>query len=136
MNVFTCTGNLGGNAEQRVTPQGDAICQFSVAFTSGYGDKKKTTWLRCSLWGKRGESLAPYLVKGAQVCVSGEISLHTWQKDDAEKTSLEMRVNDVTLVGGKPELTGHSGSARAENANRGPDTTPALDAWEEDSIPF
>lgn len=128
MNVFICTGNLGNNAEQRATKSGDAVTQFNVAFTSGFGDKKQTTWMRCTMWGKRGESLAPYLIKGQQVCVSGEISLHTWQKDGVDKTSLEMRVNDVTLVGGK--ATG------VENKPPQQKASAATDEFYSDSIPF
>lgn len=104
MNVFTFSGNIGSDAEQRFTQSGTGIVQFSVAVTSGYGEKKATTWVRCSLFGKRGESLMPYLVKGQQVVVSGETTLREWTaKDGSKGSSLEVRVNDVTLVGGKPE---------------------------------
>lgn len=56
MNNWNFTGNLGKDAEQRYTPGGDVVVQFSVAIKSGYGDKAQTTWARCSLWGKRGEA--------------------------------------------------------------------------------
>ena len=103
MNCFVFSGHCGKDAEQRVTQAGTQILQFSVAATSGYGDKKRTTWVRCSLFGKRGESLAPYLLKGQQVVVSGEACLHEWEKDGVTNKSLEVNVNDVTLVGGKPQ---------------------------------
>lgn len=135
MNVFVCSGNLGNNAEQRTTQGGTAVCQFSLAVTSGYGDKKQTTWVRCNLWGNRGESLAPYLLKGTQVVVSGEISLRTWEKDGKEKTSLELRVNDLTLVGGKREGT-QTQQASAPARNNAPE--PAGGAYNDfdQDIPF
>ena len=104
MNCWNFTGNLGQDAESRFTSGGDAITSFSVAVKAGYGDKATTTWVRCSLFGKRGEAVAPYLKKGTQVGVSGEAALREWtDKEGGKRTSLEVRVNDVTLLGGKPE---------------------------------
>jgi single-strand DNA-binding protein len=104
MNVLTFSGNLGRDAELRATKNGDLLLQFSVAMNSGYGERKATTWVRCTLFGKRGESLKSYLTKGQQVVVSGEASLHEWTTEDGTtKSSLECKVNEVTLVGGKPE---------------------------------
>lgn len=117
MNVFTFSGHIGQNAEMRSTPSGTELCQFSVAVKSGYGDRESTTWTRCTLFGKRAQSLAPYLVKGQQVVVSGEAKLHEWQdKNQVNKTSLEVNVNDVTLVGGKPKNADAVQEAAQSNA--------------------
>jgi single-strand DNA-binding protein len=104
MNVWNFTGNIGRDAETRFTPAGDAVTGFSVAVKAGYGDKATTTWVNCNIWGKRGETLAQYLVKGALVGISGECSLREYQdKEGQKKASLDVRVNDVTLLGKKPE---------------------------------
>jgi single-strand DNA-binding protein len=104
MNVFTATANLGRDVEVRHTQGGAAVATFPIAVTSGYGDNKKTTWVRCALFGKRAEGgLIQYLTKGTQVAVSGEISLNEFQGQDGQtRTSLELRVNDLDLIGGKP----------------------------------
>lgn len=104
MNVFSFTGNLGNQAEQRYTQGGDSIVSFSVAVKSGFGDKAVTTWVRCTMFGKRGESVLPYLNKGQLVGVSGEFSAREWDdKEGQKRTSIEVRVNDLTLLGGKSE---------------------------------
>lgn len=104
MNVFSFTGNLGNQAEQRYTQGGDSIVSFSVAVKSGFGDKSVTTWVRCTMFGKRGESVLPYLNKGQLVGVSGEFSARDWDdKEGQKRTSVEVRVNDLTLLGGKSE---------------------------------
>ena len=104
MNVFSFTGNLGNQAEKRYTQSGDSIVSFSVAVKSGFGDKAVTTWVRCTMFGKRGESVFPYLNKGQLVGVSGEFSAREWDdKEGNKRTSIEVRVNDLTLLGGKPE---------------------------------
>lgn len=101
MNVWTFTGNLGRDADARYMPDGTSAVSFSVAVKSGYGDKATTTWPKCTIFGKRGESLQQYLVKGAQVAVSGEVSLREWQdKDGSSRQSLDVRVSEITLLGG------------------------------------
>src|SRR5574343_231594 len=100
MNVFSFTGNLGNQAEQRYTQGGDSIVSFSVAVKSGFGDKAVTTWVRCTMFGKRGESVLPYLNKGQLVGVSVEFSARKWDdKEGNKRTSIEVRVNDLTLLG-------------------------------------
>jgi len=104
MNVFTFSGNLGRDAERRYTAGGDSVVSFSVAVKSGFGDKAVTSWIKCNLLGKRGESVMPYLKKGQLVGVSGEFSAREWQdKEGQTKISNEVRVNDVQLLGGRPQ---------------------------------
>jgi len=105
MNVFTFSGNLGRDAEQRYTAGGDSAVSFSVAVKSGFGDKAVTSWIKCNLWGKRGESVMPYLKKGQLVGVSGEFSAREWQDKEGGQTKIsnEVRVNDVQLLGGRPQ---------------------------------
>lgn len=102
MNNWNFTGNLGRDAEQKYATSGDSIVSFSVAVKSGYGDKAATTWAKCTMWGKRGESVLPYLTKGQLVGVSGEVELREYvKKDSTNGASLEVRVNDLTLLGKK-----------------------------------
>lgn len=102
MNVFTFTGNIGNDAEQRFTTNGDSIVSFNVAVKSGYGEKAVTSWIKCSLFGKRGDSLKPHLTKGQQVGISGEFAARPWKdKQGQDRLSNEVRVNDVTLLGSK-----------------------------------
>ena len=100
LNVWTFTGNLGRDAEQKYLPNGTSVVEFSPAVESGFGDKKVTMWPRCAMFGDRGAKVLQYLVKGQQVAVSGEPKLREWQNKDGEtKTSLEVRVNDLQLIG-------------------------------------
>jgi single-strand DNA-binding protein len=103
MNVLNAIGNVSRDAEIRYTPNGDAIASFSFALNSGYGDKQITTWLNCSIWGKRAETLAPMILKGSKIGITGELTNRPYTaKDGTEKYSLDVRVNDVTLLGAKP----------------------------------
>jgi len=136
MNILNAIGNISKDAELRHTSAGDAICQFNFALNSGYGDKQITTWLNCSVWGKRGETLAPMLLKGTKIGISGELTNRPYQaKDGTEKFSLEVRVNDVTLLGAKQSSESKTESKLAQKSN---DSTAKSSSFDdlEDNIPF
>ena len=75
MKIMTTTGRLGKDSVLRRTNNGDPVLGFSVAVDNGYGQNKTTMWFDCSLWGKRGESLSQYLLKGTKVTAVGEFDM-------------------------------------------------------------
>lgn len=131
MIASTVAGNIGKDAKLRHTPNGESVCSFSVASNSKRGDKDVTTWVRCSLWGKRGTALMKYLTKGTRVAVSGSLSLREYDKDGETKTSLELNVQDVALLGGGGEGSERQAPPKVRPADRG-------DAYEDpsDGIPY
>jgi single-strand DNA-binding protein len=142
MNSFNVIGRLGQDPELRFLPNGDAVLQFTVAFDSGYGDKKATTWMQCAMFGKRGEKVQQYLAKGNQVGLSGEIKLDEWQgKDGTTQKTLKMRINELTLLS-RTESAGGGGSARpSENpaggqGASGRQTQTMQDDFEDTDLPF
>lgn len=130
MNNITIAGQLGKDAEVRYLANGDAVSNFSVA--DSQGKDKLTIWWRCSLFGKRAESLAPYLMKGQAVTVSGTVTEREYQKDGATLKAMEIRVNDVALQGGKRD------AAQAPAPQRQAAPQPARGGFDDldDSIPF
>ena len=102
MNVFTATGRLGRDVEVRTTQSGTTVANLAIAVDAGYGDNKKTLWVRGALFGKRAEGgLIQYLTKGQQIAVSGELSMSSFQKQDGTPgQSLEMRITEIDLIGG------------------------------------
>lgn len=128
---FNDVGRIGKDAVTRFTGNGDPVTGFSLAVDSGYGDKKQTIWLDCSAWGKRWEGVSPYLVKGAQVSVQGELGT----REHEGKTYLTLRIADLKLVGGKgeakPQRQESAPSPRdASNGDR------ASGGFNDDDIPF
>lgn len=125
MNSWTFTGNLGNDAETKFTQSGDAIVSFSVGVKSGYGEKASTTWARCSMFGKRGQSVAEYLTKGQLVGIVGELSIREYQtKDGQTKTSTDVRVNDLTLLGKKDSQQQAKPAPKAEKPSEQFDDIP------------
>jgi single-strand DNA-binding protein len=99
MNNWSFTGNLGKDCRIG-SAGGSAVCNFSVAVKSGFGQNEQTIWADCALWGKQAESkLIDYLKKGQQVAVTGELGT----RDNDGKTYITCRVSSVSLIGGRSE---------------------------------
>ena len=134
MNNWNFTGNLGRDAEQRFTQYGDSVVSFSVGVKSGFGDKASTTWANCSMFGKRGDAVYAYLKKGTLVGISGEVNLRDYQDKEGQKRySLDVRVNDLTLLGGKQERNELADRPQQRNAQGAP---KASFEDMDDDIPF
>lgn len=100
MNSISISGSLGKDSETRYLPNGDAVTNFSVA--DSQGKDKDTIWWNCQLFGKRAESLGQYLMKGQAVTVIGNVTQRKYtDKNGQERTSMDVRVQDVALQGGK-----------------------------------
>ena len=131
MNSWNFTGNLGRDCDTRYTQSGDAVVSFSVGVKAGFGDKATTTWANCSMFGKRGEAVSAYLKKGTLVGIVGEVNLREYQDKEGQKRySLDVRVNDLTLLGGKKD----SEPAPQRNAQGAPKAS--IGDMDEDQIPF
>lgn len=97
---------IGRDVELRRTANGDAVAGLSLAFSygrKGEDGKRPTQWVDASLWGKRAEALAPYLVKGCLIAVTLEdVHIETYQSAKGEGYKLVGRVLDIELaVGGE-----------------------------------
>jgi single-strand DNA-binding protein len=109
MKSITIGGHIGRDAEVRSTQSGDKVTGWTVAVEDRVGKEKGTIWFDCTLWGKRGESLAQYLTKGSKVCVSGELS----KREHDGKTYLTIKAEQVTLMGGKHDAQRDDDRAQA-----------------------
>ena len=133
MNNLSAIVRLSKDAELRFLSDGTPVAQLNMALQSGYGDKAVTTWIIGNLFGKRAESLAPMLLKGQQIGVSGELTNRKYAaKDGAEKYSLELRVNDLTLLG---KANTQASENNAPKSDAGMDKVDSFDDMESD-LPF
>ena len=136
MNKITATGRLAADAEVRFTKTGDPIATFRLASDVGFGDKKSTNWFACQVWGKRGEALAPHLLKGQQVTVFGTLTLREWENKDSQKQlSPDIRVDEVELQGTKRE-PGEQQQSQPAQRQAPPKNTGGFDDDMSGDIPF
>jgi single-strand DNA-binding protein len=135
--VFVC-GNLGRNPELRYTPQGNAVCQFSIA--TNKRDKNGadlTTWFRCTFWGKKAEVVNQHFAKGSPIFVEGELSIEEWtDRDGKNRFTLEINATDFKFVGNGLGVTGEQPEGNLNNSTLGKERERAFAAPSDDDIPF
>ena len=133
MNKITATGRIAAGAEVRFTPSGDPVASFRIASDVGFGDKKTTNWFSCQVWGKRGESLAPHLIKGTPVTVFGALTLREWNdKEGQKRLSPDIRIDEIELQGGKKD----SEPSQPSNPRNAQGAPKASISDMDDDIPF
>ncbi len=133
MNSITVAGNLGKDMEIRTMPNGDPVGSFSVA--DSQGRDKPSIWWNCQLFGKRATALQPYLMKGQQVTVCGSATEREWtDKDGQKRKSMDIRVQEIALQGGKREQQSAPASAPAPQRAPAPQGSGFDDM--NDDIPF
>ena len=126
---FTDLVTLGKDAVTRHTGAGKAVTGFSAAIDSGFGDNKQTIWLDCSIWGDRGEKLAPYLLKGSKHMIQGELGTREYEG----KTYITVDVKEVKLgaKSGQSDRPQRQESKREASFGDGP-----APGFVDDEIPF
>lgn len=131
-NKISIIGNLGRDAVVRYLPSGEPVADFSIATSEKNKDGETVTWFKATLWGKRAESLAQYLTKGAKIYLEGRLKQTSYtDREGVARTSLEVNVSEVQLLGSR------SDGAQSEPANappRKPESAPQSDNT--DDIPF
>jgi len=132
MNTAQFSGNLTKDVRTTQSQSGMACAFFTVAVNSGYGDKKHVDYVEARLFGKRAEGgLIPYLVRGKQVIVSGNVTLETREHDGKTYTNLSLNVAELDLVGGSQDSGQQTQPAASTAAQQ-----PAQDNFADDTVPF
>ena len=78
---MTAHGNLGRDPELKEVGSSQ-VASFSIAARTG---KDQTTWIDCSVWGKRAETVMSYLHKGDRVTVVGSGRIRIFDKKDGSE---------------------------------------------------
>ena len=111
MNQLTIIGNLTREPELRTTPEGKNVCTFSVAVNrrKHIEGKPDADFFRVSAWNNLAENCQKFLTTGKKVCVVGEVSVHTYQKQNGEAgASLEVTAKEVEFLSQKSSAEGES----------------------------
>lgn len=96
MKNITLAGRLTKDAEIKTTNSGDKVTSFAIAVDDRSGKDKPALFFDADFYGTRGEKVAPYLLKGTSVTVTGDLT----RREYDGKTYLGVRVDNLTLQGG------------------------------------
>jgi single-strand DNA-binding protein len=98
VNCIFLIGRLTRDAELKYLNDGKAVTKLSMA-VNGFKDGD-VSFFDLVLWGKVGEALKQYLVKGKQIGISGELKQQRWEYEGKKQSRVVININDLQLLGG------------------------------------
>jgi single-strand DNA-binding protein len=152
INHVVLVGRLTRDAELRYTNSGSAMAAISLAINTRR--RRDDQWVDeahffdAVVWGKTAESLSPYLTKGKQIGLEGELRQNRWEQDGQRRSKVEIFTRNIQLLGSRggdgmgagPSPSGPPASGPPadrtgpESGPAGAESGPAGDF--EDDIPF
>jgi len=122
INRVILVGRLTRDAELMYTNTGFAITKMGLAVNrrrkSGDQWVDEANFFDISLFGKRGESLGQYLIKGQQIAVEGQLRQDRWEKDGMKQSKVYVEATNIQLLGGRNDRAS-SGDGSSYQAQRG-----------------
>lgn len=126
MNQWIGIGRLTKDAELKYLSSGMAVCKTSIAIGKKYKKNEEmveeTSFVDITIWGKTAEALTPYLLKGKQVAIQGELKQSRWEKDGQNHSKIEINVQNVQLLG---TMDKKDNSQKPAAPSYFPDATPS-----------
>lgn len=105
-NKIILVGNLGREPELRYTPQGVAVCSFTVATNEKRKGKdgeqtSVTTWFKITLWREKAEAAAKWLAKGSPVYIEGRLNIEEWtDRENNNRFTLDVQGTEMQFISG------------------------------------
>ncbi len=141
LNKVLLIGNLTRDPELRYTPQGTAVCTFSLATnrtwtpSDGGETQEATEFHRLVAWAKLAEICSQILYKGRRVFIEGRLQTREWT--DAEgrsRTTTEVVIDNMIALGAPKAGGGEEPPAEpaaAEQPAAEPPAEPVAEAVKE-----
>jgi len=122
-------------------PNGEAVCNFSVATSETWNDRngqrvERTEWHNITMYRRLAEIAGQYLKKGSQVYLEGKIQTRKYQgKDGIERTAYDIIANEMKMLGGGNN-DGQQAQAETPTPPRRQATPAAPVEVIDDDVPF
>ena len=164
LNAVSLMGNITRDPELKFMPNGNAVCDFSIAINEQWNDdagnkKEKTTFIDITAFGKTAEVISKHHQKGDAIYIAGKLDQQTWEdkQTGAHRSKIRIVANSFEFLktrrddeGGerqkpsdsyrrseRPRLFSHlSPVNQSAPAGRGRPTDPDLDPDDSEEIPM
>ena len=128
LNKVILIGRLGRDPEVRQMPNGESVCNFSIATSETWNDRQtgqkteRTEWHNITLYRRTAEVAGQYLKKGSLVYIEGRIQSRKYTgKDGIERTAYE-------IIGSEMKMLGGGNDSGQQNAQHTPPAPPSRQA--------
>ena len=142
VNKVILVGNLGRDPEVRNMPNGDAVCNFSIATTDSWKDKngqkqERTEWHNIVMYRRLAEIAGQYLKKGTPVYLEGKLQTRKWQdRDGNDRYTTEIIADQMQMLGSRGDGGGQSGGGQAPRQQQQSAPSGGNGNVPDDDIPF
>lgn len=145
MNKVILIGRLGRDPETRYMPNGEAVCNFSVATSESWKDQsgqcqERVEWHNVTMYRRLAEIAGQYLKKGSQVYLEGKIQSRKYtDKNGVERTAYDIIANEMKMLGGGSDgqqAQQAQGEAPTPPRRQAPATPAAPVEDIDDDVPF
>ena len=114
INKVILVGTLGRDPESKSFPNGGSLCQFSIATTEKYQDKRSGDWIENTEWhrivmnNRLGEIAQQYLKKGSKVYIEGSLRTRKWtDQNGQERFATEIRGETMQMLDTAPQANAY-----------------------------
>ena len=130
LNKVILGGRLTNDVELKTTPQGTAVCTFSVA-VNRKGKEAQADFINCQAWRQTAEFISKFFKKGSPICVTGSIQVRSWKDQQGNnRYATEVNVDEAYFVDSKTD-------GQASEPAFQPPVAPKFEEVEEDQdLPF
>lgn len=143
-NQVMLTGRLTRDPEVFYTPQGTAVCRFSIAVSQSYKDKATGEWkesvsyIPVVVWRQAAERCKEKLQKGSPVHIEGRIKSREYEdkKTGQKRAVLEVEARRVQFLAPVVESEGRSQAAEGRTSASEEGTVPAAGEPDVEEAPF
>ena len=136
LNKVILIGRLTDDPELRYTPNGTAVCNFTLAVQRSFRNRQgeyDTDFIDIVVWRKQAENCANYLSKGRLVATEGRLQIRSYETDDGQRRRVtEVVANNVQFLEW-PDDNDSQGQAQSQNPSADIDDD---DGDEDIEVPF
>jgi single-strand DNA-binding protein len=131
INKVILGGRLTADVELKATPNGVAVCQFTIA-TNRRGKDAQTDFINCVAWRQTAEFVSRYFAKGSSICIVGTIQKRTFTDKNGNKRDItEVIADEALFVDSKSDA-----QTEWEQTATGATTPNFEDISADDPLPF
>lgn len=92
MNIVALMGRLTADVEVSHTPNGVAVCKFTIAVDKYTNGERKADFINCVAWRETAENIARFFRKGNKIAVNGSIQTRQFQDKETGKNRVAFEV--------------------------------------------
>ncbi|WP_031542441.1 single-stranded DNA-binding protein [Mesoplasma photuris] len=111
MNQVVIIGRITKDPELRTATNGKPFVGFTVAVSEYSGGNEFTNFIPCMAFDKNAENMAKFLKKGAQVAVSGRISVRSREVDGRRQDAVNVNADRVQFLDSKTTSSNSSSNS-------------------------